>query len=83
MCGKLFTPCGDCEKDKSAFHWRSIACSMECAKEYLRRIEESREKNTVHEESPVQKNESVVVAPEIEKVMKKVSRVDCIEDGIY
>lgn len=42
VCGKLYTPCGDCERDKTAFHWRSVACSRECGAEYLKRIEASR-----------------------------------------
>lgn len=41
-CGKMYTPCSDCEKDKSAFHWRTVACSLRCAMEYFERIEESR-----------------------------------------
>lgn len=41
-CGKMYTPCSDCEKDKSAFHWRTVACSMKCAMEYFEKIEESR-----------------------------------------
>ena len=41
-CGKMYTPCSDCEKDKSAFHWRTVACSLKCAMEYFEKIEESR-----------------------------------------
>ena len=41
-CGKMYTPCSDCEKDKSVFHWRTVACSMKCAMEYFEKIEESR-----------------------------------------
>ena len=42
MCGKMYTPCSDCESDKSAFHWRTVACSTKCAMEYFKKIEESR-----------------------------------------
>lgn len=42
VCGKMYTPCAYCENDKSVFHWRTVACSLTCAKEYFRRIEESR-----------------------------------------
>lgn len=45
ICGKMYTPCADCENDKSAFHWRTIACSMKCAMEYFEKIEESRKPN--------------------------------------
>ena len=41
-CGKMYTPCSDCEKDKSAFHWRTVACSIKCAMEYFEKIEASR-----------------------------------------
>lgn len=43
ICGKMFTPCADCENDKTMFRWKRVACSPECAKEYFRRIEESRQ----------------------------------------
>lgn len=42
ICGKMYTPCADCENDKSAFHWRTVACSMKCAMKYFEKIEESR-----------------------------------------
>ena len=43
VCGKLFVPCSTCENDNTAFHWRSVACSQECGKEYLRRVLEARQ----------------------------------------
>lgn len=43
ICGKMFTPCADCEKDKTMFHWKRVACSPECAKEYFKKIEASRQ----------------------------------------
>lgn len=42
ICGKMFTPCADCEADKTMFRWKRAACSPECAKEYFAKIEESR-----------------------------------------
>lgn len=67
VCGKLFTPCAYCENDRTAFHWRTIACSEECAREYFRRVMEAREnkknaQNSVKSESiatPVIKMEPV------------------------
>lgn len=44
ICGKLFTPCSDCESDKTMFHWKRVACSPACAKEYFAKIEASRMK---------------------------------------
>lgn len=43
VCGTYFIPCSDCVTDNSSFHWREVACSLECGKEYLRQILESRE----------------------------------------
>lgn len=43
ICGKRFTPCADCANDKTMFHWKKVACSPECAKEYFARIEASRQ----------------------------------------
>ena len=45
ICGKMYTPCADCESDKGVFHWRTVACSMKCAMEYFNKIEESRKPN--------------------------------------
>jgi hypothetical protein len=42
VCGKLYTPCSDCENDKEIFRWRTVACSYECGQEYLKRVLEAR-----------------------------------------
>ncbi len=39
ICGKMFTPCADCENDKTMFRWKRVACSPECAKEYFSKVE--------------------------------------------
>ena len=41
ICGKSYTPCGYCEGDQMAFHYRTICCSRECAKIYLARVLEA------------------------------------------
>lgn len=43
ICGKMFTPCTDCENDKTMFRWKRIACSQKCAKEYFAKVEASRQ----------------------------------------
>lgn len=43
ICGKEYTPCGYCENDKMAFHYRTICCSRKCAEVYLMRVLEARE----------------------------------------
>lgn len=39
VCGKEYFCCSD---SKNINSWRTMACSVECFKEYMRRIEESR-----------------------------------------
>lgn len=43
ICGKLYVPCGDCEHDNVAFHWRTVACSYECGQAYLAKVMAARE----------------------------------------
>lgn len=43
ICGKPFTPCADCAKDKTMFHWKRVACSQECARKYFAKVEASRQ----------------------------------------
>ncbi len=43
ICGNLYTPCGDCERDNVAFHWRTVACSYECGQKYLKKVMTARE----------------------------------------
>ena len=57
ICGKLYTPCSDCERDKTAFHWRTVACSLECGSKYFKLVEETR--NPKVEEKVVEVKETV------------------------
>ncbi len=43
VCNKMFTPCADCEADKTMFRWKKFTCSLNCAKEYFAKIEASRQ----------------------------------------
>lgn len=47
VCGKMYTPCYDCERDKTAFHWRTVACSMKCGVEYFKMVEEARNPKSI------------------------------------
>lgn len=38
ICGKMYTPCSDCETDEKTFHWRKVACSYECGQKYLEKV---------------------------------------------
>lgn len=51
ICGKMFTPCADCENDKTMFHWKRVACSPACAKEYFAKVEASRQAEATNAES--------------------------------
>ena len=67
VCGKLFTPCVYCERDRTAFHWRTIACSEKCAKEYFRRVMEARE-NKKKEQACAEENSTSSSAIKIKPV---------------
>lgn len=72
VCGKMYTPCGYCESDKSAFHWRTVACSYACGQEYLRRVMEARSKN---KEKTENKEETTTSNKVVEtKFNKKMSK---------
>lgn len=57
VCGKSYTPCYDCENDNVAFHWRTVACSRECAEKYFTMVLEARRQpsDTVIEETVTEK----------------------------
>ena len=72
ICGKLYTPCSDCERDKTAFHWRTVACSLECGSKYFKLVEETR--NPKVEEKVVEVKETVsdeTISENVEVVEKK------------
>ena len=71
VCGKMYTPCVDCERDKSAFHWRTVACSVECGLEFFRKVEEARKpKETVQEKETIPTSEE----PKVQKKKKNISK---------
>lgn len=80
-CGKMFTPCANCVNDNSAFHWRAIACSPECAKKYFKAVEEARNKNTKTEKSnehvtKEELKESVLVEEQKEELVTENESID-------
>ena len=78
VCGKMYTPCSDCERDKYAFHWRTVACSIECGKEYFRMVEEARkpkvEVKEVDENKTVVEESTEVIDVVVKNSEKKSSR---------
>ena len=63
----MYTPCGDCEADKTAFHWRTVACSYECGKIYLARVMEARENK---EKDITLKKDDVEIKPRKKQIYK-------------
>ena len=57
VCGTQYFCCGD---SKAINSWRTMACTPECFKEYMKRIEESRKPSVVVPNND-DANESIVV----------------------
>ena len=71
VCGKMYTPCADCERDRTAFHWRTVACSIGCGMEYFKMVEEARK--------PKEENKEIIVEETVIDE-EKVEVVDIIEE---
>lgn len=78
VCGKMFTPCADCERDKTAFHWRTVACSVECGKKYFEMVMKARSKTTakkkVQSKPPVIEENPEVPTTSVELVVEEKSK---------
>lgn len=72
ICGKMFTPCADCENDKTMFRWKKVACSPKCAKEYFAKIEESRHKTKTMTLQPVDTEKVGDIATEVKVITENV-----------
>lgn len=75
VCGKMYTPCFDCEQDNKTFRWRTVACSMKCGMEYFKMVEEARKpkvktKEIIVEET-ITREEIVDVVEVVEEVSEK------------
>ena len=74
VCGKMFYPCVDCAKDKTMFHWRAVACSIECAKKYFEKVEEARKpKQEIKNEEP--KTENIIPEEVVEEKVEKQKKM--------
>ena len=85
ICGKMFTPCADCENDKTMFRWKRVACSPECAREYFAKIEISRKQKSETIESQSVGNKDISTTDtglenSIENVKPKRTRKKNIEN---
>lgn len=72
ICGKMFTPCADCENDKTMFRWKRFTCSLECAKEYFAKINESRKPQI---QTEIIQNDNIVFAEMVDANIVKPKRV--------
>lgn len=77
VCGKMYTPCFDCEQDNKTFRWRTVACSMKCGMEYFKMVEEARK--------PKVETKEVVVEETItgEKIVDVVEVVEEFSEKKY
>ena len=78
VCGQMYTPGAYCESEKTAFHWRTVACSKECGYEYLRMVMDARNPKPIVEVK-VSENETLIKMNESDTVtevaeVKKTSR---------
>lgn len=82
VCGKMYTPCSNCENDKSVFHWRTVACSVECGREYFKRVEESRmtDSTIAKVNNVVTDNQNTVQKKSVTSSGKKESKKKNIEE---
>lgn len=70
VCGRMYTPCADCESDKTAFHWRTVACSRECGMKYFEMVLNARKPKVELEDSEIEKIETVEVEEQPKKIRK-------------
>lgn len=71
VCGKMYTPCYDCERDKTAFHWRTVACSIKCGIEYFKMVEEARNPKPINKQNNIELNNEINNKKEKRVVNKK------------
>ena len=71
ICGKKFNPCCTGIKQTGVFNWREVACSFQCGKEYLQKIEKEQSPtsavefvNAVSEDILTLEETDIVVADE-------------------
>lgn len=76
VCGKEYPACRNLRRGDGVFRWQEVACSPECAAEYLRQINISR---GVEVESPVE--EAPVQAPKKRTRRKTAKEADPIADA--
>lgn len=73
VCGKLYTPCADCESNKGVFHWRTVACSQECASRYFAMVIEARNKEEKsYSDEAVNEEDSITEKPKRTRKSTKV-----------
>lgn len=83
VCGRMYTPCADCESDKTAFHWRTVACSRECGMKYFEMVLNARKPKVESEDSEIKNIETVEIAvvEEQPKRTKKSTKVKNNEES--
>lgn len=75
VCGKEYPACRSLRRGDGVFRWQEVACSPECAAEYLRQINISR---GIEVESPAE--EPTVQPPKKRTRRKAVKETDRVAD---
>lgn len=73
VCGKDYFCCEDSRK---IYSWRTMACSPDCFKEYMKRIEEARTLPSVEETKPTKMKKKTVNEVNTENETKEVINED-------
>ena len=68
-CNESYYACDSCDQTKG-IHWRSLCCSAECFKEYMRIIDE-RDNPTIVNKLEIQDEIKETTATEIKRTYKK------------
>ncbi len=81
VCGKLFVPCAYCQEHSDTFRWRNFACSIECARKYIKDTLDYREALKKQSIQPDIKDAAEEIEP-TKKRIKKVALVDTVVEPI-
>lgn len=89
----MYTPCADCENDKTIFHWRTVACSYECGMKYFKMVEEARkpkdeneskiteDTTVINEDENKETTDEVVLEKPRKRTTKSVNKVESEQIG--
>ena len=71
VCGKMYEACAYCDEHRDVFRWRNFACSLPCAKKYMRDTIEYRKKQHESANKVETVKQEKVTAPVLSEVKKE------------